>query len=633
MVRKKAYLMMGILGLGIVLSSCCMVQGQAYEPTWESLKEHNPAPDWFRDAKFGIYFHWGVYSVPAFGSEWYPRNMHIKRQREYRHHLETYGDPTKYSYAKFVPQFRAEKFDAEAWADLFVKTGARFAGPVAEHHDGYALWASKLTPWNARDMGPKRDITGELASAIRKRGMKFVATFHHARNNLWQKNGNWTGHYEFVKKDFPSLLENPQEAILYGYMPREQFLTMWFGKLKEVIDNYQPDLIWFDSWLDEIPEEYQKSFLAYYLNRAKQWQKDVVVTYKQRDLPMDVGVLDLEKGRMNQLTEFSWLTDDTISLGSWCYTQDLRIKSTSEVLHVLIDIVSKNGQLLLNISPMADGTIPENQRKVLLGIGEWLKINGEAIYETRPWLTFGEGPTRLKKGGGFVRNLEYTSQDIRYTRKGDVLYAICLGRPEGEVRFQSLQVKNVDAGAKVTLLGSPRKIDYSIEEEQLVLNVSAAALNQCPSKHAYAFKLEGFDLELDPTAYTGPSRQAVLKAEQAVLEGEKIDLEEKFSGRKNIGFWDKPEDKIHWLVKISQAGTYAVSGDFATTGSSRVALDVPGETLTAELPGTGGWDKVKKIQLGQIKFDKAGVFHVTLRPANPANWKAVNVWQLMFVPK
>jgi alpha-L-fucosidase len=175
-----------------------------FEPTWESLKKHNEAPDWFRDDKFGIYFHWGVYSVPAFGNEWYPRNMYIKTSPEYKHHVATYGDPTNFGYPDFVPMFKAEKFNADDWAELFQKAGARFAGPVAEHHDGFAMWDSALTPWNAADMGPKRDLVGELEKAIRKRGMRFVATFHHERNGLWLKNGNWAGHYEFVKKDFPS---------------------------------------------------------------------------------------------------------------------------------------------------------------------------------------------------------------------------------------------------------------------------------------------------------------------------------------------------------------------------------------------------------------------------------------------
>jgi len=405
---------------------------EPYEPTWESLAKVNEAPDWFRDAKFGIYFHWGVYSVPAFGNEWYPRNMYNPKSREYRYHVESWGDPNTFSYPDFVPMFRAERFDAEAWAELFERAGARFAGPVAEHHDGWAMWASEMTPWNTADRGPKRDITGELEKAVRKRGMKFVTTFHHARNNLWQKHGRdgqlaWTGHYQFVKEHFPALLEDSERAILYGYMPREEFLAMWLGKLTEVIDKYRPDLMWFDSWLDEIPESLLQEYLAYYYNRAWEWNKEVVVTRKQDDLPLSVSVQDIEKGRADRLTENSWLTDDTISMGSWCYTKDLRIKPASVVLHSLIDTVSKNGALLLNISPMADGTIPQNQRDVLLEMGRWLKVNGEAIYGTRPWTIYGEGSTQGQAGhfGGVTDPKEgYRPEDIRFTTKARTLYAI-----------------------------------------------------------------------------------------------------------------------------------------------------------------------------------------------------------------
>jgi len=462
-----------------------------YEPTWESLAKVNEAPDWFRDAKFGIYFHWGVYSVPAFGDEWYPRNMYNVKSREYKHHVETWGDPNKFGYPDFVPMFKAEKFDPDAWAELFKQAGAKFAGPVAEHHDGFAMWDSELTPWNAADRGPKQDITGELEKAIRKRGMRFVTTFHHERNGTWLKNGKWTGHYEFVKQYFPALLEDPERAIMYGYMPREQILAMWLGKLEEVIDKYHPDLMWFDSWLDEIPEEFQKEYLAYYYNHAAQEGKEVVVTRKQNDLPLTCSVQDIEKGRSGKLSENFFLTDDTISMGSWCYTQDLKIKSTPVVLHSMIDIVSKNGALLLNISPMADGTIPENQRQVLLEMGRWLKVNGEAIYGTRPWKTFGEGATE-GRGGQFGGVTDpkggYQPQDIRFTTKGDTLYAISLGWAQDALTIRSLgsgsDLFPSEIGS-VKLLGSKAKLQWSRTAEGLVVTMP----KEKPCDYAVAFKI------------------------------------------------------------------------------------------------------------------------------------------------
>lgn len=477
---------------------CSPIASQAedtYEPNWDSLRQHPPAPEWFRDAKFGVYFHWGVYSVPAHGSEWYPRNMHLKDSGDYKHHRDTYGEPTDYPYDRFVDRFTAQHFDADEWVELFEKAGAKFVGPVAEHHDGFAMWDSALTPWNSADRGPRRDIMGEIAAAARGRGMKVVATFHHARNNLWQKKpgapNSWSGHYDGAKRNFPSVLDDPERAFLYGYMPREKFLEMWLGKLTEVIDNYSPDLIWFDSWLDEIPAKERQAFLAHYFNHAAKTGQEVLVTYKQQDMPQDVCVLDLEKGGMDSLTDFTWLTDDTISLGSWCYTDNLRVKETRVVLHSLIDIVSKNGQLLLNVSPTADGVIPDNQRRVLLELGQWLDQHGEAIYHTRPFTTYGHGPTTAGKGhfGGIALDQGYTANDVRYTRNGGTVYALVLGWPGAGATTLLEGFATGDGGApKVTgvkLLGSDAEIAF----EQTDVGVTVTAPGAAPNELAVVYKL------------------------------------------------------------------------------------------------------------------------------------------------
>lgn len=479
------------LALFLIAASCSIGKAQnsnsVFTANWDSLSQHTAAPQWFQDAKFGIYFHWGVYSVPAFGNEWYPRNMYNKNSPEYKHHVATYGDPAKFGYPDFVPMFKAEKFNPREWADLFAKAGARFAGPVGEHHDGFAMWGSDVTPWNAGDRGPKRDIAGELAQAIRGRGLKFIMSFHHARNNLWDKpdrNTPWSGHYAFVKENYPSLLEGPERAIMYGYMPREKFLGFWLAKLKEVVDKYHPDIMWFDSWLDEIPDEQKTEYLAYYFNAARKLGQEPVVTFKQEDLPQTVGVLDLEKGRMDRLTDFSWLTDDTISRGSWCYTENLTIKPTSIVLHSLIDIVSKNGVLLLNISPMADGAIPQNQKDVLLSIGAWLGKYGEAIYDTRPWHTYGEGPSQLIPGrfGGVTDAAGYTPQDIRYTTKGKTIYAIALGSPEAgaEIAMTSFAATELPEAVKVsrvTVVGSNEPLGFEQSEEGLTVSMPSRRID------------------------------------------------------------------------------------------------------------------------------------------------------------
>lgn len=491
MKRRTPINLIALSLLALIIAGCNSTPGNnqstetekiPYEASWESLANHDAAPEWFQDAKLGIYFHWGVYSVPAYGSEWYPRYMHYLDSWIGVHHLEKYGHPSEFGYHDFVPKFTAEHFDAEDWADLFQKAGAKFAGPVAEHHDGFSMWDSDQTPWNSMDKGPGKDITGEMAKALRARDMKLITTFHHARNlqrHESEKDGRGrdynNSHYPFYE-GMPPTSDDPELSILYGNMPEDKFLEeIWFGKLKEVIDNYQPDIIWFDSWLDEIPEEYRQKFSAYYLNEAQKADKEVVIVRKQDDLPLDYTVDDLEKSRKNKLEKASWMTDETISYGSWCYTENLEIKPSKDIIHVLADIVSKNGVLLLNISPKSDGSIPDDQRKVLLTMGEWLATYGEAIYATRPWYTFGEGPT--KEPEGHFQNhqefekLTYTNKDIRYTTHGDLVYAIQFGPQEAGT---SLTLKSFDPSLtkvkKVSVPGSSVKVKWEQTESGLVIS-------------------------------------------------------------------------------------------------------------------------------------------------------------------
>ncbi|WP_282122147.1 alpha-L-fucosidase [Algibacter mikhailovii] len=446
-----------------------------YEPNWESLSKHNAEAEWLKDAKLGIYFHWGPYSVPAFGNEWYPRNMYLSDSKPNKHHINTYGRPEKFGYHDFVPMFTADHFDAENWAELFELAGAKFAGPVAEHHDGFSMWDSEVTPWNAMDKGPKKDVLGDLFKALEKRNLKTIATFHHARN-LQRYKDSWeneikdsihrrsfrSSHYPYLP-EFQEIFDDPEYRLLYGSVPEDEWNEkIWLGKLKEVIDKYKPDIIWFDSWLDQIPETYRKQFSAYYLNAAEDWDKEVVIVRKQNDLPLEISINDHEKSREPKALKELWMTDDTFSTGSWCYTDDLVIKPTDKVLHALIDAVSKNGILLLNISPMSNGIIPDNQRKGLLELGKWLKINGEAIYNTRPWINAAEGPT-AEPSGGFKDHkkflgIEYTSKDIRYTvsKDGKTVYAMTLGIPENneEIILKTFASENVKVKDVSTLSGA-----------------------------------------------------------------------------------------------------------------------------------------------------------------------------------
>jgi len=429
--------------------------------------------------------------------------MHFEDNDFYKHHMASYGHPSEFGYHDFVPMFKAENFNADEWADLFVKAGARFAGPVAEHHDGFSMWDSEVTPWNAADMGPRRDVTGELAKALLEREMKLITTFHHAKNlqrfdsirsgprNLGYRNS----HYPYFE-GMPPVSEDARLKYLYGNIPEEQWLEeIWFGKLKEVVDKYQPDIIWFDSWLDQIPESYRQKFSAYYLNQAEKWGKEVVIVRKQDDLPLTYTVDDLEKSRKNSLEPEPWMTDETVSKGSWCYTRDLSIKESRDVLHVLIDIVSKNGVLLLNISPMADGTIPDNQKEVLTDIGSWLRKYGEAIYDTRPWHTHGEGPT-VEPEGHYKNNKEFLKikygwEDIRYTTLGETIYATLLGWPKGveQVLLKSFAEDSLQESLtikSVSLLGSDEEVSWELSDAGLSIILPAKS----PDEMAVVFKID-----------------------------------------------------------------------------------------------------------------------------------------------
>jgi alpha-L-fucosidase len=431
----------------------------SYTATWASVDQHPPAPEWFQDAKFGIYYHWGAFSVPAFSSEWYPRNMYNNGSVENNHHKSVYGDPSVWPYHNFIngardkagnwvqfaPKLKSAggNFDPNDWAQLFADAGAKFAGPVAEHHDGFSMWNSSVNEYNSVARGPKLDLLRLHADAIRGKGLKLFVAMHHAYN--------FTGYYQWVPAQTDGSLKK-----LYGQLGTPAEYQLWYDKLREIVDGYQPDILWEDFNLSAIPESYRLNFLSYYYNRAVAWNKDVVATYKD-GYNTNGEVFDFERGGPAGIQSPYWLTDDSISSSSWCYTVGIGYYTLNQMLHSLIDRVSKNGNMVLNIAPMADGTIPAGQRSVLLGMGDYLKRFGESIYATRAWTAFGEGPTQMG-GGSFSTPRAGTPQDIRFTRDkaNRVLYATVLGWPGSTLNVTTLSANRINLStlSSAQLLGA-----------------------------------------------------------------------------------------------------------------------------------------------------------------------------------
>ena len=439
-------------------------------------------PAWLREGKLGIYTHWGVYSVHACGpnTTWYAHHLYRGGEKERAHFEAHFGAFGPHGYIDQIPRFTAERFDPDAWAELFQSAGARFAGPVAIHHDGFAMWRTRTTPFNSFAMGPKRDVTGELANAVRSKGMRFLTAFHHAEN------------YWFLERMEGTDAVRPENAALFskrGTMPYPAYCKLWLDQCQEVFDQYGPEILYFDFGLKEIPDAWKQEMLRRYLSAARQKGFDPAVCYKNRDLLPGAGLIDLEQGRFNDLRVHDWITDTTVDAGeAWGYMEGASYKSGAELVQYLADNVSKNGYLLLNVGPRADGTIPEEAQRSLRELGAWLRVNGEAVYGTHPWYAFGEGPTEMKTAGMFSERetMRYTPEDIRYTAREGCIYAIVLARPHGDIVLHEV-TPNLLPGEvlSVSLLGWDAPLPF--REEGNLLRV--AFPDGAPDQAAYTLKI------------------------------------------------------------------------------------------------------------------------------------------------
>jgi alpha-L-fucosidase len=466
-----------------------------YRADWQSLQKYE-VPDWYKDAKFGIFIHWGVYSVPAFGSEWYPRNMYRQGSDEFKHHLSTYGPQSKFGYKDFIPMFRAEHFDPAAWARLFKEAGAKYVVPVFEHHDGFAMYDSGLSDWTAAKMGPRRDVHGELAKAVRAEGLHLGASSHRVEHNFFLDGGRQiesdVNDSQFAAFYGPAhtWMESKQSLLTDWTYVSDAYLDDWLARDAEIVRKYKPELFYFDWWIGQPSvRQHLMDFAAFYYNDAASRGSVGVINYKLDAMEKHSAVLDVERGQLNDIRPLYWQTDTSISNKSWGYIEHDSFKSSQTIIHQLIDIVSKNGNLLVNFGPRSDGTIPDEVQTVLREVGSWLKTNGEAIYGTRPRKIYGEGPTKIVEGAFHDTEAQpFTDRDFRFTTKKDALYACELGWPaSGEAVIHSFAETQLDGRkiASVMLLGSKSPIAFDLESDGMHLRLPT----QPPGKQAYCYKI------------------------------------------------------------------------------------------------------------------------------------------------
>ena len=448
---------------------------------WRSLSGYR-IPKWYKKLRFGIFIHYGLFTVPAYDTEWYPRMMYIKDSKAYKHHIQTYGEHNKFGYKDFIPMFKAEKFDADRWAKIFKSSGAQYVIPVSEHHDGFQMYASELSSYNAVDMGPHRNIVGELKESVEKEGLIFGTSSHRIEHYFFLGEGrdfdsDIKG--DFKRGDFywPSV-KGPKDfdACSGECPPSEEFMQDWLIRTCEIIDRYKPRIIYFDWWIQrEELAPYLRKLMAYYYNRGTQWGEGVVINYKHDAVPFGLAVPDVERGQFAEAKPFRWQSDTAMCFNSWSYTLDNSYKKAKDILCDFTDIISKNGTMLLNIGPKEDGTFSDEETAILKEIGGWMDKNHEAVFEPKPYRIYGEGPTEVAEGGfndGVVK--KFTSEDFRFLSGNGCVYIFLLGKSEkDEYTVKSFAKKQgcFNTGISgITVLATGEAVKYRHDPDGLLIS-------------------------------------------------------------------------------------------------------------------------------------------------------------------
>ncbi|MHB8972893.1 MAG: alpha-L-fucosidase [Pirellulaceae bacterium] len=608
-----------------------------FQGNLDSLKQY-ACPAWFRDAKFGIWAHWGPQAVPMMG-DWYAKHMYVPGHPQYEHHLATYGHPSEQGYKDIIALWKAEKWDPDRLMELYKKAGARYFVSMGSHHDNFYLWNSKLHKWNSVNMGPRRDVVGEWQKAAQKCGLRFGVSEHLGASFTWfqpshgaDKTGPKAGvPYDGADPQYQDLYHFPAQTDDTGWYSKDpRWQQQWFERIKELVDNYHPDLLYTDGGVP-FGNDVGTSLIAHLYNSdaaRRGGTLDVVYTCKQKSDGR--WVEDLERGVMPKINPDPWQTDT--SIGDWFYNKNWQFRPVNWTIHMLVDIVSKNGNLLLNVVQRPDGSLDPEVETALGEMAAWIAVHGEAIYDTRPWLVYGEGGVRYK-GGHFKEDFAYTAQDIRFTTKGPTLYAIALGWPaDGKLLVRSLATPAGKVSA-VSLLGYDHAVAWQQTPEGLLVTVPAEKV----SEYTCALRIAGQDLKPVPipevSVIVRPDAEGhfVLKPDDANLQGDQIKIEAQ-GGEPNIGFWDRAEESVSWKIQVDKPGTFTVSVACATPhANAQLVVDVAGQPLVGQPAPTSGWADFRVLDLGPIEIQQAGEQAITVRSRDAQSWKAINLCSVKIV--
>jgi len=606
-----------------------------FQPTMDSLKGYT-YPKWFRDAKFGIWAHWGPQSVPMEG-DWYARQMYEEGSSDYKDHVARYGHPSQKGYKDIIPIWKAEKWDPDRLMTLYKKAGAKYFVSMGSHHDNFFLWKSNLHKWNAYNMGPHRDVVGTWQAAAKRNGMHFGVSEHLGASFTWfqgshgsDKTGPMAGvPYDGADPQYQDLYHFPAEPGDRGwYSNNPKWQQEWFNEIKELVDNYHPDLLYSDGGVP-FGNTVGLSMIAHFYNsNAASHGGSVQAVYNCKQSSDGRWVEDLERGIMPRIDPNPWQTDT--SIGDWFYNKHWKFRPVSWVIDMLVDNVSKNGNLLLNVVQRPDGSIDPEVEQMLNQLADWNAIHGEAIFGSRPWTVYGESTVKVK-GGSFNEEYKYSSHDIRFTTKGPILYAIALGWPEdGQLVIKSLAKpsgQNINNISSISLLGYKGKLVWKQTSDALYVTLPTTRI----SEFTAGLKIRGTQLQnvpfvaITPAIVPDAKGDLTLSPNAADIHGSQLQVEDK-DGQPNLGFWDKAEEYVTWKVKFPAPGKYKVVTDIATINDdSQYVVKAGDAQVNGAAANTGDWAIFKENEPGQIDVPVGGEQTITFQPKNATSWKAINL--------